>query len=292
MNTIKKINAWLGVVLFILPIAVFSVNALAVDNPQSSSVGVQGRIPSPAPTTGATISFPKNGQVFNEVPITVTGICPNGLLVKLFKNNVFSGSAQCTKGNFSIITDLFIGQNDLVARVYDALDQAGPDSNTVSVTFVDTHQGAGSRVTLTTNYAKRGANPGETLTWPISLSGGTGPYAVSADWGDGKAADLISQEFAGNLTLSHIYDSPGVYNIIVKATDKNGTAAFLQLVGVGNGPLSQEEAQANKQIVTITKILWWPAAAMVPFLFITFWLGRRFELYALRKKIERGQRPF
>lgn len=269
-------------------------------NPQNGSVGLQGQISSPPPTTGATISLPRPGQTFTTLPIDVSGICPKGLLIKLFKNNVFSGSQQCDSGSFSIKIDLFTGTNDLIARVFDALDQAGPDSSTVTVSFNDSKQGTGSRTTLTSNYAKRGANPGETLTWPIILSGGEGPYAVSIDWGDGKAPDLKSQQFPGSFDIQHKYDSPGVYNIIVKATDKNGTSAFLQLVGVANGALGQDSGAASNakkdansnNASPKAKIIWQPAAFVIPFIFFTFWLGKRYELKTLKKKIERGDRPF
>jgi hypothetical protein len=265
---------------------------------ESGSVGVQGTISSPPPTTPATISIPRDGQSFTAIPITVSGICPNGLLIKLFKNNVFSGSVMCQNGSFSMQIDLFNGQNELVARVYDALDQAGPDSNTVNVSFTDNRPGAGSRVSLTSNFAKRGANPGEALTWPITLSGGASPYAISTDWGDGKSPDLMSQQFAGTFNIKHIYDSPGIYNIIVKASDANGGVSYLQLVGVANGPLSQESSTSsggNNNSNTSTpsaRILWQPAAILVPFIFSTFWLGKRYELRVLRRKIERGDHPF
>lgn len=303
MNKYKSVHSLLIAVCLALA-AVFSTANIQPataqspppQNPQNGAVGLQGKISQPPPTTGAVISLPRNGQGFTTVPIDVSGLCPNGLLVKLFKNNVFSGSQQCTNGSFSIRTDLFTGTNDLVARVYDDLDQPGPDSPTVTVSFNDNRQGAGSRVTLTSNYAKRGANPGQTLTWPIILSGGDGPYAISIDWGDGKAPDLKSQQFPGTLDISHIYDSPGVYNIIIKATDKNGTSAFLQLVGIANGALSQEAAAAKKESETApptkTRIIWQPAAISIPLIISTFWLGKRYELQTLRRKIERGDRPF
>ncbi len=266
---------------------------------ESGSVGIEGRISAPPPTVGATISIPRDGQVFTSLPVTVSGLCPENLLVKMFKNNVFAGSVQCKNGSFSIVIDLFSGQNELVARVYDDLDQAGPDSNKVTVNFSDTKTGAGTRVSLTSNFAKRGAAPGQLLTWPIILSGGTGPYAISVDWGDNKAPDLISQQFPGTINIQHTYDSSGVYNILIKASDKNGDVAFLQLVGVANGPLSQEQqAAASGQAngpgsgAIKTKILWQPAALLIPFILSTFWLGKKYELKMLRKKIERGDRPF
>lgn len=272
----------------------------AVTNPQGGSVGLQGTISSPPPAQGASISLPRDGQSFSIIPIDISGICPKGLLIKLFKNNVFAGSQQCDSGSFSIKIDLFTGANELIARVYDSLDQPGPDSNKVNVSFNDAKQGAASRPTLTSTYAKKGANPGDTLTWPIILSGGEGSYAVSVDWGDSKAPDLKSIQFAGTFNIDHKYDNPGVYNIVIKATDKNGVSAFLQLVGIANGALGQDTGTAQNKnssntgsVTTIkSKIIWQPAAISIPFVISTFWLGKRHELRVLKKKIERGDRPF
>jgi hypothetical protein len=294
---INKIVPYLAVSLFAMVGVLNMPTAYAVENPQNGATGLQGKISSPPPTTPARISTPGNGQSFNNLPVTVAGICSGDLLVKLFKNNVFAGSVQCKNGSFSMQIDLFNGQNDLIARVYDALDQAGPDSNTVTVTYNSPNGSQASRIGLTSNFAKRGANPGQALTWPIILSGGTGPYAFSIDWGDGKAAELKSVAFPGTVNLQHTYDNPGVYNIIVKATDANGSVAFLQLVGVGNGPLSQNSGTAaddkdKKSGETKTVILWQPAAALVPLILLTFWLGKKHELKVIKQKIERGERPF
>ncbi len=293
--------------IFVTVAAVFSIilmpASLAIaqvspppENPQSGSVGLQGKISAPPPSVGATITVPRDGQAFTSLPITVSGICPSDLLVKLFKNNVFAGSVQCKNGSYSIIIDLFSGQNELIARVYDSLDQSGPDSNKVTVTFNDNRPGGGSRVSLTSNFAKRGANPGQTLTWPIILSGGSGPYAITVDWGDNKTPDLISQQFPGTFNIQHVYDSAGVYNIVVKVSDKNGDVAFLQLVGVANGPLSQEQAGGSQDdggtTIVKTKILWQPVAILLPLIFFTFWLGKKYELKTLKRRIERGDRPF
>ncbi len=264
----------------------FSVNVSAQSDPvQSNSLGLEGTISAPPPQVGATISFPTNGQTITELPLTVTGICSGDVLVKLFKNGVFTGSAQCTDGNFSIVIDLFDGANELVARVYDALDQEGPASNVVTVIFEETGFVAGPRVTLTSNFAKRGANPGETLTWPIALSGGTGPYALSIDWGDGSSPDLMSRPFPGSFDINHVYKSAGVYNIVIKVTDANNVSAFLQLVGVANGPIAQStEETKDKEPIVITRIIWWPAAVALPFLLVAFWLGKRYELHVLRRR--------
>lgn len=294
MNIKSKINLLVAVLAGLL-LAVGLIASLQVTRvsaaEDSGSMGLEGRINTAPPTTGATISFPRDGTTITDLPTTVSGICPDGLLVKIFKNNVFAGSAQCENGSFSIQIDLFSGRNELVARVYDDLDQAGPDSNIVVVTFPFTGSIAPNRISLTSVYAKRGANPGQTLSWPITLAGGNGPYAITVDWGDGKTADIISQAFGGVFDISHVYDSPGIYNIIIRATDKDGNLAFLQLVGVANGPVGQgsggdgEDGQGGPT-VTRTTILWQPAAIAIPLIAFAFWLGKKYELNVLRKRLQ------
>jgi hypothetical protein len=254
----------------------------------SGSIGLQGEISTAPPTRGATITTPSNGAVFSSIPITVSGLCPNNLLVKIFDNNVFVGSTVCINGSYSIQIDLFNGQNQLVARVYDALDQAGPDSNVVTVTFNSAQFiQFGTQVTLTSIYAERGAPPQSELDWPIILSGGTGPYAISVDWGDGSPTDLLSQANPATLTLKHTYRTAGIYKVIIKATDKNGGKAFLQVVAVATGAVQNNNKGKGGNAVIEVKVLWWPAVAMVPLIFAAFWIGRRHELYTLRKQLEK-----
>jgi len=260
----------------------------------SSSVGLQGIISEAPPTQAATIATPVTGATITTVPVTVSGLCPKGLLIKIFSNNVFVGSTVCSSGSYSLQVDLFSGQNDLVAIDYDALNQAGPDSNTVIVTFNDAQLiQFGTVISVTSNYAERGANPGDVLDWPIILSGGTPPYALSVNWGDGSPAELLSVAFAGNVTISHTYKSAGVYDVIIQATDSKGTQAYLQVVGVADGAILSNSASSkgNTGAVTITKIAWWPAALMIPLIISTFWVGRRHELYTLRRELEKDRTP-
>lgn len=256
----------------------------------SGSIGLQGTISSAPPTRGATITTPSSGAVFSTLPITVSGLCPTGVLVKIFSNNVFVGSTYCANGSYSVQIDLFSGTNDLVARVYDSLDQAGPDSNTVTVTYNDAQFAQfGTHVTLSSIYAERGAPPGQEIDWPIILSGGTGPYAISIDWGDGTATDLLSQPTPGTITIKHSYKTAGIYRVIVKATDKNGGTAFLQLVGQATGATQNNSKSGSGTAVVKVEVLWWPALAMLPLIFAAFWIGRRHELISLRRQLEKSR---
>lgn len=267
------------------------IAARSADPEQSGTTGIQGTIPSPPPKTAATIASPSSGRTFQSTPITISGLCTTGLLVKIFSNNVFAGAVECERGSYSLEVDLFSGENVLVARVYDSLDQAGPDSNSVNVTFQDSEFAAfGQRISLTSNFAKVGAPIGTQLTWPVILSGGTGPYAISIDWGDGTAYDLKSISFAGTMDLTHTYKTAGVYRVVVKATDKNGSTAFLQLVGVGSGEVTQKNADGSSSgggTIARQEYIWWPVLLITPFAFAAFWIGRRFEVVSIHRRLEK-----
>lgn len=251
---------------------------------------MQGTIPSPPPTTAATISSPVSGRSYNTTPIEITGLCTADLTVKIFSNNIFVGAANCERGSYRLQVDLFSGDNQIVARVFDALDQSGPDSNIVNVNFQDaTFAAFNQRVSLTSTIAKNGAAVGSELSWPITLSGGTGPYAISVDWGDGTASDLKSMSFATTFDLTHTYKTAGIYRVVVKATDANGTSAFLQLIGVGSGPATQKGTGEVAGTNTTVKSKWiiWPVFLIIPFAGVAFWIGRRFEVVSIHRRLEK-----
>ncbi len=260
-------------------------------NPQSGTMGLQATIPSPPPSQSATITVPSSGQSFTSLPITVSGLCPSNLLIKVLDNNIFVGSALCSGGSYSLKIFLFNGLNDLIAQDYDNLGQSGPISNKVSVTFNGGQNFlTGSRVTLTSQYAELGANPGQTINWPIVISGGVPPYALSVDWGDGQPAKLQAVANSGTATISHVYNTSGVYTVTVTATDSKGATAFLQLVGVGNGQINKTNNTKKVQTTTSsasTSLPWWVLALFSAFMVVAFWLGNRHGKVVLLKKYNR-----
>ncbi|RYF29241.1 MAG: hypothetical protein EOO17_02090 [Chloroflexi bacterium] len=92
--------------------------------------------------------------------------------MQILNNGVMVGSVMCSNGSFTLQVSLFAGTNELSALVYDDLDQAGPVSNIVTVTYNDTRFTAfGSLITLTSSYGRRSAAAGGPLSWPLQLSG-------------------------------------------------------------------------------------------------------------------------
>ncbi|HEY8886797.1 MAG TPA: PKD domain-containing protein [Candidatus Microsaccharimonas sp.] len=261
--------------------------------PMPGSYGIAATKLQAPPVQGATISTPGNGSSFSTSPTTVNGICPTGLLVQIYDNSVMVGSVMCTNGSFSLQVSLFAGTNEFTAIVYDELDQAGPVSNIATVNYTNTQFSAfGALITLTSSYGRRAANAGNELTWPLQLSGGTGPYAFSIDWGDGTATELKSQPLAGLVNIIHTYKKAGIYQINIKVTDVNGVSAFLQVIGLSNGKVDAAAAAATGPTTITTKILWIPAAIAVVLLFPAYWLGRRSQLVSLRNKMTKEQAAY
>ena len=269
------------------------INPIPEPDPIPGSYGLQATKTQPPPEIGATITTPGSGSSFTTSPITVTGICPSGLLVEVYNNNVMVGSVMCVNGSFSIQISLFAGVNELSVSVYDDLDQMGPASNVVTVNYTDTRFTAfGSLMTLTSSYGRRSAPTGSELTWPLQLSGGTGPYALSIDWGDGEGPELKSQSLSGVIALAYSYKKAGIYQVNIRATDANGVSAFLQVIAVSNGEVDAAAGVTDTPTTTRTAILWIPAAVSLVLLLPAFWLGRRSQLVSLHNKMLKERDSF
>jgi hypothetical protein len=263
----------------------------ASPGPAGSSVGLAGIMPGPAPTIAATIDSPTTGQHFTKSPITVSGTCPKDTLVELYKNNIFAGSTTCSSGNassskgtYSISVDLLIGKNALVARVYNALNEPGPDSNTVTV-YYDILPPQGQSITslnfgnnqllLSTNAVYRGTDPGQKMTMPIGILGGTEPYAVNVQWGD-SSNKIVPRNNNLTFNVEHTYNAPGTYQITLQGSDAQGRVAFLSVAAIVNG---QPAATGNTSTKNTKNklLLLWPLYTSAVATLLSFWLGERRE---------------
>lgn len=283
-------------------LAAFTVTTTAQSpGPQSGSVGLTGTMPAPPPKTAATINAPSSQQRFSTSPIKVSGSCPTGTLVEIFKNNIFAGSAPCEgNGSYSLEIDLLFGQNILKAIVYDALNQAGPESNSVTV-FYDAllpqpapssfFDFSGAQLILNTDAAFRGAFPNQKLNVPISVIGGTPPFAVNIQWGD-STNEVLSRSDNSTFNRSHAYKKPGTYKITLQGRDNKNLAAFLTVAAIVNGQpelfasSTPSKPSANKLLVL------WPAYAIATTFIISFWLGERREKKILGKSTKDQAPPF
>lgn len=277
-----------------LPLTVFTAYAgTPYTGPEAGSIGLTGTMPAKPPTVAATITTPGNGQRFSSSPVPVGGTCPKETLVEIYKNDIFAGSTPCTSsGTFSLDVDLLIGQNTLVAKVYDALNQPGPDSNQVTVFYDALPPQAGpltplnlggSQIILNTDAVFRGVFPERELVIPIDIVGGTPPYAVNIQWGD-ATNKMVPRGDNATFRVAHTYHKPGTYQITLQATDSGGRVAFLTVAVIVNGqPSITPVASTTSSSATMNKLLvLWPLYVASVAVLISFWLGERREKQLLK----------
>ena len=278
-----------------LLLGVYTVYA-ASPGPESGSIGLTGVVPGKPPTTGATIDTPKDGARFSITPISVSGTCPQNTLVELFKNDIFAGSTPCRDdGKYSIEIDLLIGANILLARVYDDLNQPGPDSNkpTVHYDALPAQAGpltsldfGGAQLLLNTDAVFRGIFPGQEMNVPIDILGGTPPYAINVQWGD-SSNKVVPRANNQSFTVGHVYARAGTYQISIQGSDANGRVAFLTVAAIVNGQPAIAGTSKDDPTVSSTTmarlLALWPLYTSVVAIAISFWLGERREKHILLK---------
>lgn len=277
-----------------IPLSFFTAFAQS-PGPESRSISLTGVVPGQPPTVGAVITEPTPGQRFSEGPVTVSGTCPEGTLVEIYKNDIFAGSTICSSnGIFAVEIDLLFGENVLTARIYDALNQAGPESNRVNVIYdLLPPQGSGitpigfdgAQLLLNTDSVFRGTFPGQELTMPLTPIGGTPPFAINIQWGDGNNR-VISRNSNEVFSATHVFTRPGTYQVSIQATDANGRVAFLTVAAIvngepttaGTGSLSSSDGLANGLLAL------WPLYVSLVAIVLSFWLGELREKRLLLKR--------
>lgn len=281
--------------LFVGLVLIVYTSSAASPPPQAGSIGLSGTVPGSPPTTAATITSPSNQQHFGTSPVPVAGTCPANTLVEVFKNNIFAGSGSCTnEGTFALNVDLLYGQNALVARVYDVLNQAGPDSNTATVYYdaLPVQAGpltaldfGGAQLVLNTDAVYRGIFPQQEFTIPIDILGGKAPFAFNVQWGDSNNK-IVSRDNNTAFRVNHTYLKAGTYQIAVQATDTDGRVAFLTVAAIVNGQPSVPTAGSSTlPSSTVNKLLvLWPLYTSAIAIVASFWLGERRERLLLGRR--------
>ena len=280
----------LAMLLLVVGVVLSIVTVHADSGPGYGSIGLSGTMPGEPPKTAATIDTPVSQQHFSASPVPVSGTCPVNTLVEVFKNDIFAGSVACsTSGNYSVDVDLLIGQNLLKAKVYDSLNQPGPDSNFVTI-FYDALPAQASSVTslnlggtqllLNTDAVYRGVFPGQELTIPVSILGGTPPYAVNVQWGD-STNKIVPRNDTLTFNVSHAYSKPGTYKITLQASDGQSRVAYLTVAAIVNGtPVISFASTTPTNKISKVLVLWPLYTAMVAIV-VSFWLGEKREKHIL-----------
>ena len=272
---------------------------------------VKGRIPAPMLPTAATIDAPLANTTVESPQITVGGTCPDHSYVTLMNNSHLVGSMQCQpNGSWQISMTLRRGSNLLSVQAYNLTDDAGPTTPPITVTYQPPYTAPTPSNTSSQSASAPSAKPvndnapvigftfsfkayaaHEMTDWPLTLAGGTPPYAIKVDWGDG-AGNLQSLAAPGEFHLQHAYSKPATgrvgYPILITVADAAGQTTSLQLtvlvvptgIAAANKP-NAGQSSGWPQIQIDPQHFWQyaaPAYGMIVVALSTFWLGERYAM--------------
>ncbi len=239
----------------------------------------------PLPITRAVILKPEQDARFSSPGIPVSGTCEPDYFVSLYRNDLFSGSGVCSQqGTFQISTDLFPGRNDLRIRTSNAAGEEGPPS-IVTTVYYDVPGGAGGTsgppYYLAADYFFKASYAGRNIDWQFSITGGTAPYTIYVSWGDGSS-EVLQNVGGKNFTLKHTYvslqDSRQYFTVNVRAVDKDGREASLQMFAAMNDPAVIAAGSSKGPLAFIGGGLLgvvWSAYGIVVLMGVCFYLGER-----------------
>lgn len=276
--------ALMGILLIVGFFLIISQNMTS-----AATVTVGAIVQAPPPSVGATITSPVDGfSIVNINPTVVSGTCLPASFVTTYNDGSLSSSTYCTsEGTFSMNVQLHAGKNVLTARNFDALNQAGPDTPAVTVTFISstpttevvTPQLPVSPLlipgvsTITPGSSPECASYQQPSSLPVGgephvaivcvprsivaaqdhtigvlVWGGAPPYALNFKWGSDDTT-LISLDKPGYKAVNVHYASSGIYNINVQLTDNSTKAATGQSAIEVTGQASQPLAQVVNNIL-------------------------------------------
>jgi hypothetical protein len=284
---------------------------------------VSAEVPAPQLTQPAVITTPTDGSTLTDSAITVSGTCPDNSYVDLSDNSIFVGVSQCTNQTFSVDVDLVTNLNQLLPQDYNITNSAGPSSTDVNVyyepqpaptlpftspvtttptTTTTTTQTPTASVTaqtpfyVTAPYQYQVYNVNQSVNYTLTIGGGSSPYAVTVQWGDGVVTTYVRNS-PGPFVVTHSYSSSGEVNttkvIQVDVVDSSGKLTHFQLTAIikpaPKSSLATTTGTTNpifKFFDNLRKYLWviWPIYGVTMLTVFSYWLGERKLIINVKSK--------
>jgi hypothetical protein len=218
----------LAVVFMLAGLSMIGLNMLsraAADSLLSVGGTVMAAVPTTAPVLGDT---PKDTVTSSSVQIS--GTCPlisPQPIVVVTVNGKAAGSSVCDSANdFSVPVSLTPGPQQLSVSTQTITGGTGPASTPITFSYAPSASSATDTPILVADapFAFLGAE--KTGAWSGTISGGTAPYYLHIDWGDGKQDNY--KPAVGTGQYSHRYTKVQPYNAAFYLTDSHGHSTTLQ----------------------------------------------------------------
>lgn len=303
--------ALFALIVFAASLVLFvSWSAKAVQ--QSGSITVSGNIVGDPPDTAANIISPANNSRYTNSQLTVSGNCLPGVIVEIYRNDVFAGDTLCTSGGtFELTITMVPDHNRLIAKSKDSANQYGPDSEAANVYYdvpaaparpgsPPSQSTSGKRpsgstlgpLLVYTEPVQKRTVQGQNFTLKYEIDGDRAPYAVSIDWGDGSPATLVSQPKEGDFEATHKFTKPGQLTVRISVLGGGGGQGSIQTIvfvvpGTSAGIAKPAYADCNAletylcismpkpDVVTQAINRAWIAIIITALMTASFWFGEK-----------------
>jgi hypothetical protein len=133
-----------------------------------------------------------------------------------------------------------------------------------------TRPAGAQQLIILTDSVYLGSFTKDRLRLPLEILGGTAPYAVNIDWGDGQS-DLLLRDQAGNFTVEHLYEQGGTYIIKISAKDNGGQLATTQTIAIVNGP--PQTGKAITGTISRPENLFWELVIAIVIIILVYLAG-------------------
>lgn len=249
----------------------------------ASDLTITATVPAPIPGGAPTITQPLTNSTINASSVVVSGTCPviiPAVVITIYDGTEIAGSNQCNvSGLYSVPISLSYGTHTLVATVVTITNQTGESSLPVTITRPapptpvvpptnpvvsnvspsatpsatpgSTAAPAAQLLRITTTDKYMILDPDGRVTWHGVFSGGTAPYTVRVNWGDGQIEENIVLDQTEQV-FSHTYKQKETYDVSIQAFDATGITSSLRTtaitnlapLGVGIAPIRSQEQLA------------------------------------------------
>jgi PKD repeat protein len=135
---------------------------------------------------------------------------------------------------------------------------------------------------INADYNYQAGRTKQTFNFNLALGGGVPPYEVHVDWGDGKTSHIVRTEDT-TFTITHTYDEPKEYVVLVTVTDAKGIVSTMQLLAVTNDPnITGAAAVGSDNVITalIANLKEWlwvigPIYIVIILMVFSYWIGEQ-----------------
>jgi hypothetical protein len=230
---------------------------------------VSAIVPAPLPDGPAVITSPTDSGTTTQATTVIHGNCPvidPPIIVVLYEGTNVIGSQQCAgDGTFAIPVSLNPGSHTIITQVMNFTGQNGAAGTPVVITYTPTaaqnaptatgsnaqssspaddqdagsHIGTGASVypTITTDNPFLIFGPDKDAIWTGDIQGGTAPYTVTINWGDGTI-QKIHNVSEGLFRAHHHYTVMKTYSVRMEVRDVKGRVLGVTITAISPAQFS------------------------------------------------------